>query len=50
MSQKIKKANELTDNFNWLMENESNIKKQLTDILPEYKARINNGTEALKAL
>ena len=49
-AQKIKNANELTDDFKWLLENESNIKKHLTDILPEYKARINNGIEALKAL
>lgn len=48
--QKIKNENELTDNFKWLLENESNIKKQLTDVLPEYKARINNGIEALKVL
>ncbi len=49
-AQKIKNENELTDNFKWILENESNIKKHLTDILPEYKARINNGIEALKAL
>ena len=49
-AQEIKEKNELTNSFIWLQENESNIKKHLSDILPEYKSRINNGLEALKLL
>ena len=49
-AQEIKEKNELTNSFIWLQENESNIKKHLSDILPEYKSRINNGLEALKSL
>ena len=49
-AQEIKEKNELTNAFIWLQENESNIKKHLSDILPEYKSRINNGLEALKSL
>ena len=49
-AQEIKEANELTNAFIWLQENEIDIKKHLSDILPEYKERINNGIDALKAL
>lgn len=49
-AQEIKETNELTNAFMWLQENESNTKKRLNDILPEYKSRINNGLEALKLL
>ncbi len=49
-AQEIKEKNELTNAFVWLQENESNIKNHLSDILPEYKSRINNGLEALKSL
>lgn len=49
-AQEIKEKNELTDAFIWLQSNENNIKKHLTEILPEYKSRINNGIEALKSL
>lgn len=49
-AQEIKEKNELTNAFIWLQENESNIKKHLSTILPEYKSRINNGLEALKSL
>lgn len=49
-AQEIKETNELTTAFIWLQENESDIKKHLSDILPEYKSRINNGIEALRTL
>lgn len=49
-AQEIKDVNELTNAFIWLQENEIAIKNHLSDILPEYKKRINNGIDALKAL
>ena len=49
-AQNIKETNELTDAFIWLQKNENDIKNHLSDILPEYKSRINNGIEALKSL
>ncbi len=49
-AQELKEKNELKNAFIWLQENESNIKEHLSAILPEYKSRINNGIEALKAL
>jgi polysaccharide pyruvyl transferase WcaK-like protein len=49
-AQQIKESNELTKAFMWLEKNEINIKDHLSDILPEYKERINNGINALKAL
>ena len=49
-AQQIKENNELTKAFMWLEKNEINIKEHLSDILPEYKERINNGIDALKAL
>ena len=49
-AQELKEKNELTNAFIWLRDNESKIKKHLSNILPEYKSRINNGLEALKTL
>ena len=49
-AQNIKATTELTDAFIWLQKNENDIKNHLSDILPEYKSRINNGIEALKSL
>ncbi len=49
-AQELKEKNELTNAFIWLRNNESKIKKHLSNILPEYKSRINNGLEALKTL
>ena len=49
-AQQIKESDELTKAFMWLEKNEINIKEHLSDILPEYKKRINNGIAALKAL
>ncbi len=49
-AQQIKESDELTKAFMWLEKNEINIKEHLSDILPEYKERINNGIDALKAL
>lgn len=49
-AQELKEKNELTNAFIWLRDNESKIKKHLSNILPEYKSRINNGLDALKKL
>ena len=49
-AQNIKETNELTDAFIWLQKNENDIKNHLSDILPEYKNRINNGINALRLL
>ena len=46
--QSLREENDLVSAFKWIEKRKENIKKELESIIPEYKERINQVTEALK--
>lgn len=48
--QNLEESNDLAEGFSWIMAHENEIKKRLTDVLPEYTSRVYSGMDAVRKL